>query len=316
MNRSIGVASLVFVMGIWQAGRINAQILDVMPSVSVAGTAVRLSDVVSSAETLPAEWANRVVAVSPGAGASRVLSLAEVAAALHPYDDMRQVVLRGQTDIRVMGKSIDWDTEMIDQAIETYLRKHNLWDAQRFHVARERLPDLQARAKRGSVKVETIRHDERDGYVAQIAYADMDGASRSLALPLDELRPFWSVSRPLPRGTILAADDVLPKWLPVTDAARAYPFEQSVVGMEVRRNLQTGQVPRLGSLAEPYCVKRGEIVRVLYRRSGLSVTLRARALADGRREDRIACVNESSGRRMHVRLTDVREAILEEGAGS
>lgn len=297
-----------------------AQVMDLVSDVAVSGSSVRLSDVINNTDGLPADWGDRVVASSPAAGQSRLLALADVAAALHPYEDMHQVVLRGQADIRVTGKAMSWDPDGLDAALAQFLLQNERWNGKRFRVSRKRLPFVQAQAREGTIQVDAIRQDEADGgFLADIGFVDVEAAGEGqsrLSIPLDELKPYWAVVRPLLRGAMVTAEDVEIKWMPVDEAARCYPADQPIAGMEAKRNLQTGQVPKLGMLDAPFCARRGEVVRVQFDRGGLSVTLRARALSDGRREERIACVNERSGRRMHVRLTDVREAVLEEGAGS
>ena len=296
----------------------GAQVLELQPRVIVSGARVLLQDLVRAGTALPAGWGTRSMAEAPPPQETRALSLTEVAQTMSGYDDMAHVVLRGRPVIQVSVKHRSVDIEKIQQAVDRYGETRAPWKGRRFEVTQEglQLPHV----PEGAMGVAVL--GMREGELAGRAEADIrlivDGqpyGDGPVKVPLAELRPFWAANRPLARGDVLTRSVVEKHWLPEREAGRYYPADNAVLGMELRRSLQTGQLLAAGMLDEPVYARRGEMVRVVSQRGGLTVTLRARALADGRRDSRILCVNEQSGRRMQVRLVQPRAGLLDEEPG-
>jgi flagella basal body P-ring formation protein FlgA len=63
-----------------------------------------------------------------------------------------------------------------------------------------------------------------------------------------------------------------------------------------RRALQAGSVVRVGDLARPEIVTRGDVVTIVYEVPGMVLTLRGRASASGALGDTIAVVNPQSNK--------------------
>ena len=293
---------------------VHAMVIQLASSVEVDGSGVRLEDLLARGQHLPAGWGDRVVADVPPSAASWQISLSEVAKKLHGYTDMHHVVLRGSADIQVTVRFEAFTFERLDAAIMTFVQHEHADLGRRFQMCRRTgvLPQLPSGT---SWVPQVVRLDLFDeSLVAHVKFSSSAGEvleQGSIEIPVVEVVPFWKVSRPLLRGATIREEDIAKRWLPPSDGARYYPAENSVVGMELRRNLQSGQMLSMGSLAEPVYARRGEVVRVQVQHGGMTVTLRARALADGRRDERIPCLNERSGRRLYVRMVSPREAILE-----
>ncbi len=291
--------------------------LDVVPDLTVDGERVHLSDLVRNPGSLPDEWGRRVVVDAPVAGDQRSVRLSDIALSLNRFEDMQDVVLRGPVEIQVRSRAQAIEFEKLDQALDTYLGERTENDFPRYRVNRRDAVIRGLPFGTFDISVEGLVAGASDGgMIAHMRITPHEGkgeeSSRLVAVQLVELHPFWAVARPVLRGSVLAPDDLKVEWVETGSTTRYYPASEPVAGMEARRNFQTGQMLSVGSLAEPLYAKRGEMVRVVSNQGGLTVTLRARALVDGRRSERIACMNEQSGRRMHVRLIDIREAVLDE----
>jgi len=298
--------------------RAGAQILELEPRAVVSGARVLLQDIVRPGISLPEGWGTRSIAAAPSPRETKVLPLTEVAQAMNEYDDMRHVVLRGKPVIQVSAKHRSVDVVRIQQAVDDYTRVRDKWQDRRFEVAADllSLPHV----PEGTLDVEVVRMREKTGTdpVSADIQLIVDGESYGegpVTVELMEMQPFWAATRPLVRGESLTTDMIEMRWLAEREPSGTSPATHPIEGMELRRNVQAGQLLASGMLAEPVYARRGEIVRVVSRRGGLTVTLRARALANGRREERILCLNEQSGRRMQVRLVQPRAAILEDESG-
>lgn len=312
-----GNAVLTLCVSLWLTGAATtrAQLLEIEPHVTVSGSRILLQDLVRSRAALPDGWGEREIAAAPPPREVASLTLSDVASALNTYDDMSRAVLRGRPVIEVTSRYRTVSLDQLQRALDAYLSEHTEWDGRRFEVCADRL-NLPHVAE-GTLDIAIVALHEGPGYGRIWAEIDLliDGQSSGkdhLRVDLNEIRPYWAATRPLSRGETLTADHMEKRWITVTEASRYYPAEHVVEGMELRRNVRAGQMLAAGMLAEPLYVRRGEVVRVVSQRGGLTVTMRARALADGRRDERIMCVNERSGRRMHVRLVSPREALLDD----
>ncbi len=308
---------LTLCVALWLSGSpiAQAQLLELEAHVTVSGPRVLLRDIVRKGIALPEGWGEREIADAPPPQETLSLSLSDVAAALNQYEDMRHAVLRGRQMIEITSRYRTVTLEQLQRTLDAYLQEHTEWEGRRFEVCADRL-NLPHVAE-GDLDISIIDLHEGPGHGRVWAEIDLlideqPSGTDYLRVDLNEIRPFWAATRPLSRGEILKSEHVEKRWIAANKADRYYPADHVVEGMELRRNVRTGQMLAAGMLAEPVYVRRGEVVRVVSQRGGLTVTLRARALADGRRDERILCVNERSGRRMHVRLISPREAVLDD----
>ena len=297
------------------AGHSTARMLELLPSATASGPQIMLGDVVRHAGSLPAEWAERVIFDAPAPREELTLTLSEIATALSAYADMRNVVLRGHRVVRVTSPSQHLEVQRIDAALADYLEEHPQQPPRRFRACRE--PGSIPPVPRGDIDIVVTRlrpDSHEDRMMAQLDIR-VNGESVSSAepvwVPLVELRPFWATTRPLTRGAMLTESDLEVQWADSGGRARHYPATEPIAGMELRRGVPAGRILTADMLTPPVYVRRGEMVRIVTEQGGLTVSVRARALQDGRRDELIGCVNERSGRRMYVRLVRPREAVLE-----
>jgi flagella basal body P-ring formation protein FlgA len=104
-------------------------------------------------------------------------------------------------------------------------------------------------------------------------------------------------ARPLIRGHSLEKADLSEIKIKTNQQALGYyQNPDELIGMELRRTMQTGEVfsPRL--LQAPKLVKRGEFVTVLAETASLNVRMQGKALADGAKGDLIRVINLKSKR--------------------
>ena len=305
-------------LGLWTLAAVaDAQVLEIEPRAMASGARILLQDLVRAGTSLPDGWGTRSIADAPAPRETKALSLSEVAQTMNAYDDMRNVVLRGRPVIQVSTKHQSVNLDRLQQAVDDFVRRHAEWKGRRFEVVQSNVDMPQVPEGRQDLVVTQIAPVSESGKTVADVRVVVDGQTygKGVQVGLTEMRPFWSVTRPLARGETLTADVLELRWISEPNAARFFPADVSVVGMELKRSLQAGQILAAGMLAQPVCARRGEMVQVLSRRGGLTVSLRARALSDGRRDEHILCVNEQSGRKMQVRLIQPRSALLEEESG-
>jgi flagella basal body P-ring formation protein FlgA len=309
---ALGLAALTAIHG-------HAMVIHLNPTAVVDGSGVRFGDLVSSGQSVPAGWDARRVADVASTATVWTLQLGDVARMLHQYTDMHHVVLLGNPEIQITVRVETFAFDRLDAAISAYLGSSEEYKDRRFMMCRRTgvLPLLPS----GEEWQPAVSRLQQTGsaMTAHVAFTSRTGRTwdgGEIEIPLVEVFPYWQSARPLLRGGVLSERDVEVRWLSRADGTRYYPASESIVGMELRRNMPSGQMLVLGALVPPVYARRGEVVRVQVQHGGMTVTLRARALADGRRDERIPCLNERSGKRLYVRMVSPREAILEGGSES
>jgi flagella basal body P-ring formation protein FlgA len=111
--------------------------------------------------------------------------------------------------------------------------------------------------------------------------------------------------RPLDRGEIVAADDLTVTRIPARQSlVGSAPSPADLVGLAARRALRAGVPLSASDFAAPNLVARGEIVTIVYKRGGLLLTTRGKALENGAKDAAIPVVNLSSNRVLTATVTD------------
>ncbi|MCE1238285.1 MAG: flagellar basal body P-ring formation chaperone FlgA [Hyphomicrobiales bacterium] len=109
-------------------------------------------------------------------------------------------------------------------------------------------------------------------------------------------------SRNIPRGDIIAADDLHVERQPRNRlyGSRALVDPKDLVGRQARRALRAGQPVVAADFARPQIVARGELVTVVFRTAALRVTGRGQALQAGAVGDLVPVLNPQSKRTLHA----------------
>jgi len=87
----------------------------------------------------------------------------------------------------------------------------------------------------------------------------------------------------IPANQVLAADDVMLQRHDISGIADSVNDVQAVLGLRGKRTLRSGDVLRLGVLAQPDMIKRGQAVRIVAKREQIEVSMAGEALDNGAR---------------------------------
>lgn len=107
--------------------------------------------------------------------------------------------------------------------------------------------------------------------------------------------------RPVPRGTLLVAEDFERRAVP-TSQVRMAVRALDAIGQEARRALAAGMTLRAGDIGPAALVRRGEEVRLHVVAGALRISARGRALDDGGRGARVRVVNLATARTLEGRV--------------
>ncbi len=155
--------------------------------------------------------------------------------------------------------------------------------------------------------VDRLDHDPRTGrFAVLLKVADSRAFAAGLrfggrAVAIVEVPV---LAHAMERGEIISPRDIVIERVPsnalrpdmITDAGR-------LAGMSARRQLREGVPLTRDQLMEPILVQRGDLVTILFRSPGLTLTTRGRALSSGARGDVIQIFNIQSKRTVEAEVT-------------
>lgn len=115
-------------------------------------------------------------------------------------------------------------------------------------------------------------------------------------------------TRALPRGTIVNASDVrTQRDAPLDTQAECFGTIEEVVGRQTTRMIAVGKAIEREWVRAPLLVRRGEIVTVLARASGITVSTNARAHDDGSEGELVAVESLHDRGKFFARVCGLRE---------
>lgn len=123
--------------------------------------------------------------------------------------------------------------------------------------------------------------------------------SGRLDRPVEILVP----ARAIARGRTIATEDLEPAHLLASDLPEdALALAADLVGRQASRTLLPQRPIRVGDVAEPWLVRRGDEAAAIFRRNGLEIVSAAEALDNGRQGEVVRMRNAASG--------EVRRAVV------
>ncbi len=165
---------------------------------------------------------------------------------------------------------------------------------------------------RGAVTVGRFVADRSSGRfeaVLEVAGRPAGGPPLRIAGEAVETVEAATLARALARGDILSASDVRTERLPkARNADVSAPAD--VLGMALRRPMREGQPLRAADLTRPQHVERGAFVTLIYSGEGVTLSLKAKALAAGAAGDVVPVQNIQSKRVVNGVVTGPSEVTV------
>ncbi|MCT8972825.1 flagellar basal body P-ring formation chaperone FlgA [Microbaculum marinisediminis] len=157
------------------------------------------------------------------------------------------------------------------------------------------------------LSVDKLEYDPATGrFAALLAVADSRAAGTGLRFSgrAVEIIEVPVLARALERGEVISPRDIVIDRLP-RSAVRSEMIVDAdrLTGMSARRHLRDGVPLTADLLMEPILVHRGDLVTIIYRTPGLTLTTRGRALSAGARGEVIQVFNIQSKRTVEAEIS-------------
>lgn len=118
-----------------------------------------------------------------------------------------------------------------------------------------------------------------------------------LSARINRYKEVYQTRTSLARGHVIDRQDLALVRKNVSLLRQGYFTDnKQLLGMEVKRNLRPNQVLEPGYIRPPILVKRGDTIPVVAKNSQFSISMKAKALMNGAKGDRIRVKNTSSKR--------------------
>lgn len=118
-------------------------------------------------------------------------------------------------------------------------------------------------------------------------------------VPVDVVvrRKVWVAGRPLPRGHVITAEDLIADIRDISQMRNSYVADQGqIIGQKLKSSILAGRAITLEVVEADTMIRRGQTVTLFVANAGVSIHMTGKALADGALNQRIAVENLNSGR--------------------
>lgn len=314
---ALRTVALVVLGCCWTVGVRANRILDIRSDVQVSGEHVRLGDLLVSDSKLSDEEREHVLISAPNKGASKTLTLVNLAYQLQRFPSLLDVRLRGPARISIYGggnpeflrqcredlvKSIESAVPWSDWTVKIRL---GMDDNRRLSAMDPRYESITVQPRESSQFLGSVDMD--------VAFLDESGTILSeCSIQPTILRevPVLTLTETLERDHVLAKQDLRTTNIWVGSADQQYVNNwEDAAGNQLNRRLGMGELLRTSHLSAPWYSRRGDMVQVDYRSGGLVVSMSAQALENGRKGESIRLRNTTSDSTFRAILTQHKKAV-------
>lgn len=290
-------------------------VITVKEEAQVAGPKILLGDIATiTGAPGPVEDEIKRIEIGPApiVGYKRTVSLASVKIHMRQAGvDLSQVTFEGAGSVAVAARARTITGEEFVKVATEYILSTMPWKRDEVSIGCERMPDnLLAPLGEARLEAERLPITQYLGTTTIRVNVILDGKpykSVPVVLRLNVVKEVVVATRTIIKGQVVTSDAVAPELRqlsalemnPVTDPA-------AVVGKVAARTIREGALISADAIEEPPLIKRGDIIQIVVRLGGVSVTTAGEALEDGKLKDLIRVKNLESGRQVEAVVVDAK----------
>ncbi|WP_207747490.1 flagellar basal body P-ring formation chaperone FlgA [Pelagibacterium limicola] len=279
--------------------------------VTIESALVTVGDVFENAG-LQAETA---IFRAPVPGTSGVVTIDQIRSAVKPLG-IDTFETAGLDRIRVTRPGIAIDLPLISGLIEADLLGRGILNgAMNMQIALDApLPVLTAAATEAPASLVILRY--MPGSSTFSARFQVSGHDTPLDVSgqIQIMIEAPHLARTLPAGSILGANDIEMRLVPLTYAENAGLVRvDDIVGKQLQRQTRAGVLIRPNDLAAPELVSRNDMVTVIYRQGPLTLTARGKALNAASMSEPVSVLNPMTRKVLHGVAIDTGVVLISSG---
>jgi len=293
-----------------------AVVLQLKDAQTMTSGNITLNDFLQSSQGLSADDLAVVIAASPALGQQMTWSREQIAALLPDSLKQQSPEWTGATACTVSRPAASFSEAEVRQALSAELARQLPADA-KFQVLE--LSGFQPfLVPQGEIQTQValsngaLRNEWGDASL-QFSQDGQLAVTQSVRFHWSCTRQVWQVANRVPAGQPLTSSDFTPietnvlKIPGMLEPATAFPE-----GKNAARILTQGRILMENDWVEPTLVNRDDLVTILYQHGGLSITLQAKAMASGVKDQVIEVQNMSSHKMFNARVVDERTLVYAE----
>ena len=271
--------------------------------VVVGADVLTLGDLV---EGVTAETAGTALFRAPALGQTGTIQARRIIEAARPLG-LAGIDTGGRTQVVVTRAARRITAAEIEAAVKRALEAQHRVDARALAVTFDGpAPSLAvAVGTQGEVVADEVTYERRSrrlSALVSVGTGDGKAAVRVTGVALEFVEAAV-LTRSINRSeAVQAADFVVERRVKDSVPADAQLETRTLPGQVARRALQAGSVLRVGDLARPEIVARGDVVTIVYEVPGMTLTMRGSASAAGAQGDFIAVVNPQSKKTLQAQV--------------
>lgn len=265
--------------------------------ISVNAALVTVGDIFANAGLV----AETAIFRAPEPGTSGFVTLEQIATAVAPHG-IEDFETAGLDRIRVTRPGVAVNMEMIEDLIAADLSGRGILnDAMNMQIALDKpLPMLNAAATQTPVSLVILRYMPGSStFSARFEVAGRD-TPLDIAGQIQLMIEAPHLARTLPAGTILGAEDVEFRLVPLPYAENAGVVSiDNIIGQQLQRQTRAGVIIRPADISAPELISRNDTVTVIYRQGPLTLTTRGQALNAASLSEPVSVLNPMTRKVMH-----------------
>ncbi len=296
--------------------QVHAVVLELKDQVTIASPNLALNDLLQSSQGLTADDLNTVVAVAPSLGKTEAWTRARLEAVLPDSIKNQPYEWSGADSCQVNRPAVRYDESGVRQIITAELERQ-LPPQSRFAILEipelkpflipDGIVDARAELAPGSLRNEWGQATLKFSVEGQLA------VTQNIRFHWSYTCQVWQVISPVPNGEALNTSTFQQVEINVLKLPGSLlPTIDFPDGKIAARALPEGKILMGNDWIEPLLVARNDLVAIHYEHHGVSITVAARALSNGMRDQVIQVQNLSSRKIFNARVVDERTLVYDE----
>jgi flagella basal body P-ring formation protein FlgA len=295
---------------------VRAIVLELKPSATLVSDNVTLNDVVASTQGVSADDLATTLASAPSLGESKTWTRDDVVKILPATLKAQDIEWQGAPQCVVSRPCTQFTERDVRKAITAELASQLPADSD---FAILETPDLQPfPVPQGDLETRVeltpgaLRHEWADA-VLQFRYQGQLAVTKAVRFHWAYTRLVWQATNRVANGEPLTSASFQQVEMNVLKLPGALaPATDFPDGKVAAHGMAQGKILMENDWVEPVLVARNDLVTILYDHHGVSITVQARALAPGTRNEVIAVQNLTSHKIFNARVVDQRSLVYDE----